>query len=40
VLTGQAGAIQRIGRLLKRHDIAAGRRHSKAYWAPGKTGMD
>ena len=40
VLTGQAGAIQRIGKLLKRRDIAAGRRHSKAYWAPGKTGMD
>jgi NADPH-dependent ferric siderophore reductase len=40
VLTGRAGAIQRMVRLLKDRDIDAGRRHSKAYWAPGKTGMD
>ena len=40
VLTGRAGAIQRMIRLLKDRDIDAGRRQSKAYWAPGKTGMD
>ena len=40
VLTGRAGAIQRISRLLKSSDIDASRRQSKAYWAPGKTGMD
>jgi NADPH-dependent ferric siderophore reductase len=40
VLTGRAGAIQRIGKLLKREDLAIGRRQGKAYWAPGKTGLD
>ncbi|SEN29328.1 NADPH-dependent ferric siderophore reductase, contains FAD-binding and SIP domains [Duganella sp. CF517] len=40
VLTGRAGAIQRMGKLLKRENLAAGRRQSKAYWAPGKTGLD
>ena len=40
VLTGRAGAIQHMGKLLKREDLAAGRRQSKAYWAPGKTGLD
>lgn len=40
VLTGRAGAIQRMGKLLKRENLAAGRRQIKAYWAPGKTGLD
>ncbi|ELX09505.1 siderophore-interacting protein [Janthinobacterium sp. HH01] len=40
VLTGKAGTIQHIGRLLRQRDIAAGRRQSKAYWAPGKAGLD
>ncbi|HWW70316.1 MAG TPA: siderophore-interacting protein, partial [Duganella sp.] len=40
VLTGRAGAIQRMGKLLKQENVAAGRRQSKAYWAPGKTGLD
>lgn len=40
VLTGQAGTIQHVGRLLRQAGIDAGRRQSKAYWAPGKTGMD
>nr|WP_315393931.1 siderophore-interacting protein [uncultured Duganella sp.] len=40
VLTGKAGSIQRMGRLLRQLDVSAGRRQSKAYWAPGKTGMD
>jgi NADPH-dependent ferric siderophore reductase len=40
VLTGRAGAIQRMAKLLRQWEIDAGRRQSKAYWAPGKTGMD
>ncbi|NVM75922.1 NADPH-dependent ferric siderophore reductase [Duganella sp. SG902] len=40
VLTGKAGAIQHMGRLLREHGVGAARRQSKAYWAPGKTGLD
>lgn len=40
VLSGQAGSIQHMSRLLRQHGAQAGPRHSKAYWAPGKTGMD
>lgn len=40
VLTGKATSIQRITRLLRLQDIGAGRRQSKAYWAPGKAGLD
>ncbi|MBV7539321.1 siderophore-interacting protein [Duganella sp. sic0402] len=40
VLTGKAGAIQQMSRLLHQHGTAAKRRQSKAYWAPGKTGLD
>jgi len=40
VLTGRAGAIQQMSRLLRQHGVASGRRESKAYWAPGKTGID
>ena len=40
VLTGQAGSIQQISKLLHQHGTAAKRRQSKAYWAPGKTGLD
>ena len=40
VLTGKATSIQRITRLLRQRDIGADRRQSKAYWAPGKTGLD
>ncbi|NGZ85399.1 siderophore-interacting protein [Duganella sp. SAP-35] len=40
VLTGRAGAIQHISRLLRQHGVASERRTSKAYWAPGKSGMD
>jgi ferric-chelate reductase (NADPH) len=40
VLTGKASSIQRMGRLLRQHDIPAGQRQSKAYWATGKTGLD
>lgn len=40
MLTGKASSIQRIGRLLRKHGIASSRLRSKAYWAPGKTGLD
>ena len=40
MLTGKAGTIQHMSRLLRELDVAAGRRQSKAYWAPGKTGLD
>jgi NADPH-dependent ferric siderophore reductase len=40
VLTGRAAAIQHMNKLLKRENVAAGQRQSKAYWAPGKTGLD
>lgn len=40
ILTGRAGAIQHMSRLLKQENVSADRRQSKAYWAPGKAGMD
>lgn len=40
VLTGKATSIQYITRLLRQRDVGAGRRQSKAYWAPGKAGLD
>ncbi|MYN15263.1 siderophore-interacting protein [Rugamonas sp. FT107W] len=40
VLTGKAGSIQHVSRLLRQQGATAGRRQSKAYWAPGKAGMD
>lgn len=40
VLSGRAGAIQQMTRLLHQHGTAAKRRQTKAYWEPGKTGMD
>lgn len=40
VLTGKATSIQHITRLLRQRDIGASRRQSKAYWAPGKAGLD
>lgn len=40
VLTGKATSIQHITRLLRQRDIGADRRQSKAYWAPGKAGLD
>ncbi|WP_343732074.1 hypothetical protein [Duganella sp.] len=40
VLSGKAGAIQQMARLVREHGISAARRQSKAYWAPGKTGLD
>ena len=40
VLSGKAGAIQHMSRLIRLQGTATGRRQSKAYWAPGKTGLD
>lgn len=40
VLTGKAGTIQRLQRVLKRLGVPAARISTKAYWAPGKRGLD
>lgn len=40
VLTGKASSIQRVSRALKAAGIASSRIKAKAYWAPGKTGLD
>ncbi|MCP3369465.1 siderophore-interacting protein [Bradyrhizobium cajani] len=40
VLTGKASSIQRISRALKAAGVASSRMRTKAYWAPGKTGLD
>lgn len=40
VLTGKADTIQRLRQSLKRHGVPATRIVTKAYWAPGKTGLD
>lgn len=40
VLTGKASSIQRINRALRAASVATSRMSTKAYWAPGKTGLD
>lgn len=40
VLTGKGGSIQHVNQFLRRENIGRGRRQNKAYWAPGKAGMD
>ncbi|MET0719760.1 MAG: siderophore-interacting protein [Tardiphaga sp.] len=40
VLTGQAKSIQRLRQALKAMNVPSSRIMAKAYWAPGKTGMD
>lgn len=40
VLTGRAGTIQVLRRTLKQHAIPPARVVAKAYWTPGKTGLD
>jgi len=40
VLTGRAGTIQRLRQSLKRRQVPAARIYAKAYWAPGKSGLD
>lgn len=40
VLSGKAPSIQTLLQRLRRRGVARGRIQSKAYWAPGKTGLD
>jgi ferric-chelate reductase (NADPH) len=40
VLTGKASSIQRVSRALKTAGVASSRVKTKAYWAPGKIGLD
>lgn len=40
ILTGKSGTIQRLKQSLKWQAVASGRVLTKAYWAPGKTGLD
>lgn len=40
ILTGRSVAIQRLRRALKPLDVPATRLVTKAYWAPGKAGLD
>jgi NADPH-dependent ferric siderophore reductase len=40
VLTGKAATIQRLRQSLNRRGAPASRIHTKAYWAPGKKGLD
>lgn len=40
ILTGKASSIQHISRALRAAGVALARVKAKAYWAPGKTGLD
>lgn len=40
VLTGKASTVQRLRQRLKQSDVPAERIVTKAYWAPGKRGLD
>lgn len=40
VLTGKAASIQRLIQCLRSAGVGSSRISSKAYWAPGKTGLD
>jgi NADPH-dependent ferric siderophore reductase len=40
VLTGKASSIQRVSRALKAAGVVSSRLKAKAYWAPGKIGLD
>jgi hypothetical protein len=40
VLTGKVGTVQRLRQGLRRHAVPATHFVAKAYWAPGKTGLD
>ncbi|MCW2318607.1 NADPH-dependent ferric siderophore reductase [Rhodoblastus acidophilus] len=40
VLTGKAQSIQRVSRALKAAGVGSARILAKAYWAPGKAGLD
>lgn len=40
VLTGRASSIQRMNKFLRTHGAAGSQIKTKAYWAPGKIGLD
>ena len=40
VLTGKARSIQHVSRVLKTEGVGSSRVKAKAYWAPGKVGLD
>ena len=40
VLSGKASSIQAVTRRLRALGVARRSIHAKAYWAPGKTGLD
>lgn len=40
VLTGQAQSIQSVNKALKKSGVASSNVKSKAYWSPGKAGLD
>lgn len=40
ILTGKASSIQHMSRALKAAGVGSARLKAKAYWAPGKTGLD
>ena len=40
VLTGKARSIQQVSRVLKTVGVGSSRVKAKAYWAPGKVGLD
>jgi NADPH-dependent ferric siderophore reductase len=40
VLTGKARSVQRLTQFLKAHQVPPSQIHSRAYWTPGKTGLD
>ncbi|MFT4117658.1 siderophore-interacting protein [Bradyrhizobium sp.] len=40
ILTGKASSIQRASRAVKAAGVSSSRLKTKAYWAPGKTGLD
>jgi ferric-chelate reductase (NADPH) len=40
IFSGNARSIQHLTRILKRGGISSSRLKVKAYWSPGKTGLD
>lgn len=40
ILTGKAGTVQRLRQGLKRYPVPASNILTKAYWSPGKSGLD
>jgi NADPH-dependent ferric siderophore reductase len=40
VLTGKSHSVQRLSQMLKKRGLSSSEIRAKAYWAPGKTGLD